>query len=50
VISVSNDLITDQATNQSFYLARVAVTPEGMKKLGSRQLQAGMPTEVIFRT
>jgi membrane fusion protein, protease secretion system len=50
VISVSTDLITDPATNQSFYLARVAVTPEGMKKLGSRQLQAGMPTEMIFRT
>ncbi len=50
VISVSGDLITDPATNQSFYLARVAVTPEGLKKLGQHQLQAGMPTEMIFRT
>ena len=50
VLSISSDLITDQATNQSYYLARVEVTPEGKKKLGTRQLQAGMPTEVIFRT
>jgi protease secretion system membrane fusion protein len=34
----------------SYYLARVEVTPEGMKRLGGRQLQAGMPTEMIFRT
>lgn len=50
VISVSGDLITDQGTNVSYYLARVAVTPEGYKKLGNRQLQPGMPTEVVFKT
>lgn len=50
VLSVSGDLITDPATNISYYLARVAVTPEGLKKLGKRQMQPGMPTEVIFKT
>lgn len=50
VMSVSGDLITDPATNVSYYLARVAVTPEGLTKLGKRQMQPGMPTEVIFRT
>jgi len=50
VISVSGDLLTDPANNQSYYLARVAVTPEGLKKLGKRQMHPGMPTEVIFRT
>jgi len=50
VLSISGDLITDQATNVSYYLARVAVTPEGLKKLGKRQMQPGMPTEVIFKT
>ena len=50
VKSVSSDLITDPATQQSYYLARVEVTPEGKKQLGNRQLQAGMPTEMIFRT
>lgn len=50
VLSVSGDLITEPQTNVSYYLARVAVTPEGLKKLGARQMQAGMPAEVIFRT
>ena len=35
---------------QTYYLARVAVTPEGCKKLGKRQLQPGMPVEVVFKT
>jgi protease secretion system membrane fusion protein len=50
VMSVSGDLITDPTNNVSYYLARVAVTPEGLKKLGKRQMQPGMPTEVIFKT
>lgn len=51
VISISNDLITDPNNpNIQYYLARVEVTPEGRKKLGNRQLQSGMPTEMIFRT
>ncbi|AMO23843.1 HlyD family type I secretion periplasmic adaptor subunit [Ramlibacter solisilvae] len=50
VLSVSGDLITDPATNQSYFLARVSVTPEGLKKLGKHQMQPGMPTEMIFRT
>ena len=29
---------------------RVAVTPEGYKVLGKRQLQPGMPVEVVFVT
>jgi protease secretion system membrane fusion protein len=50
VQSVSGDLLTDQATNTSYYLARVVVTPEGLKKLGNRQMQPGMPVEVVFKT
>lgn len=50
VASVSGDLLTDPATNLSYYLARVAVTQEGLKKLGKRQMQPGMPAEVIFKT
>jgi membrane fusion protein, protease secretion system len=50
VVSVSTDLLTDNKTGVSYYLARVGVTPEGYKKLGKRQLQSGMPVEVIFRT
>lgn len=50
VESVSRDLLTDQHTGATYYLARVSVTPEGMKKLGSRQMQAGMPVEVVVVT
>jgi protease secretion system membrane fusion protein len=28
----------------------VSITPEGMKTLGNRQLQPGMPVEVIIKT
>ncbi|WP_249728885.1 HlyD family type I secretion periplasmic adaptor subunit [Acidovorax sp. CCYZU-2555] len=48
VESVSGDLLTDPNTNVSYYLARVKVTDEGLKILGSRQLRPGMPVEVVF--
>ena len=50
VLSVSGDLLTDPQNGAGYYLARVAVTAEGMIKLGKRQLQPGMPVEVIFLT
>lgn len=50
VVSVSSDLLVDNRTGVGYYLARVGVTAEGYKKLGKRQLQPGMPVEVIFRT
>ena len=50
VLSVSADLVADQPNVPPYYLARVAVTPEGMKTLGARQLQPGMPAEVIIKT
>lgn len=51
VISVSGDLIEPQGGQQPpYYLARVAITPEGMKELGDRQMQAGMPAEVVIKT
>ena len=48
--SVSGDLLTDPQTGITYYLARVSITPEGMQKLGARQMQAGMPAEVVFKT
>ena len=50
VASISGDLLTDPQTNVSYYLARVEVTPDGLQRLGKRQLQPGMPVEVIFKT
>ncbi len=50
VVSVSGDLLTEPGTNVPYYLARVQLTPEGVKALGRRQLQPGMPAEVVFKT
>jgi protease secretion system membrane fusion protein len=52
VISVSADLLTEQTAQgpYSYFLARVQLTPEGMKGLGRHQIQPGMPAEVIIRT
>ncbi len=50
VVSVSSDLITEPQSNISYFLARVSVTPEGLKTLGKRQMQPGMPVEVVFKT
>jgi len=53
--SVSNDLLTEPRMNpaqpgSSYYLARILITPDGLKKLGDRQLQPGMPVESIIKT
>jgi len=52
VVSIASDILTDPnaSTPVPYYLARVAITPEGMKELGKRQLQAGMPAEVVIKT
>lgn len=50
VMSVSQDLLIDSHTGVGYYLARVRITAEGMKTLGSRQMQPGMPAEVIVKT
>jgi protease secretion system membrane fusion protein len=56
VVSVSGDLLTEMqptASGQqsmSYYLARIAVTPEGMKMLGQHKIQAGMPVMAVIKT
>jgi protease secretion system membrane fusion protein len=52
VVSVSADLLAEQTPMgpMSYFLARVQLTPEGMKGLGKHQIQPGMPAEVIIRT
>lgn len=49
VLSVSDDLILEP-NQPPYYLARLEITPKGMRKLGSRRLQAGMPAEVVIKT
>jgi protease secretion system membrane fusion protein len=50
VVSISADLLVDPQSGAGYYLARVGVTADGYAKLGKRQLQPGMPAEVVFRT
>ena len=53
LMALSSDVISDpnagMAGVSSYYLGRVEITPEGLKILGSRVLQSGMPTEVLFK-
>jgi len=50
--SVSGDLLSEQTVQGmvSYFLARIEVTPEGITKLGDRELQPGMPAEVVIKT
>jgi protease secretion system membrane fusion protein len=50
--SVSSDVITEQTAMgmMSYYLGRVEITPEGIKELGKRVMQPGMPAEVLIKT
>lgn len=51
VVSVSGDLLSEPHNPMiTYYLARVAVTADGMKILGQRQMQPGMPAEMVIRT
>ena len=50
VLSVSGDLLTDPATNSSYFLTRIALTERGLQALGDRRVQAGMPAEVVILT
>jgi protease secretion system membrane fusion protein len=56
--TVSGDLLTEMSgapgqpggAAQSYYLARIMITREGMKELGSRKLQPGMPVQLVIKT
>jgi protease secretion system membrane fusion protein len=48
--SISRDVLTDQQTGVSYFLARVALTEAGRNVLGRREMLPGMPAEVVFRT
>lgn len=52
LVSVSSDVITEQGAmgSVSYYLARVEITPEGLRQLGKRVMQPGMPAEVLLKT
>ncbi|ORL53408.1 HlyD family type I secretion periplasmic adaptor subunit [Pseudomonas putida] len=45
---ISADSLIEERTGDAYYLVRVKVTEDGMKKLGNRKLQPGMPAEVLI--
>jgi len=45
---ISADRLTDERSGDPYYLVRVKVTDDGMKKLANRKLQPGMPAEVLI--
>jgi protease secretion system membrane fusion protein len=52
LVSLSSDVISEQTAMgvMSYYLGRVEITPEGIKELGKRVMQPGMPAEVLIKT
>jgi protease secretion system membrane fusion protein len=50
--SISNDTISEQTPMGMtvFYLARVSLTPQGLKMMGNHKLQPGMGAEVLIKT
>lgn len=47
--SLSGDRHMDPVSGLPYFLARVEVTPEGLKQLGSHHLHPGMPVDVIIK-
>jgi protease secretion system membrane fusion protein len=50
VLTISADRLVDDTNKQPYYLAQIEVTPEGMDKLGSNRIRAGMPATVTIIT
>jgi HlyD family secretion protein len=50
VVRVAADTTTDQRTGQSYYLVRIAMTADEIKRLGDVKLTPGMPVEAFIQT
>lgn len=50
VETFSADRIVDPKTGLPYFLARVKVTDEGMKKIGKQQIRSGMPVTVVIKS
>ena len=52
VKSISKDAVNESAATGGtpYYVARVQITSEGLKRLGEHSLQPGMPAEVLIKT
>lgn len=50
VETFSADRIVDPKSGMPYFLARVKVTEEGMKKIGQQQIRSGMPVTVVIKS
>jgi len=50
VVRIAADTTTDQRTGQSYYLVRIAMTEDEVKRLGDVKLTPGMPVEAFIQT
>jgi HlyD family secretion protein len=50
VSRIAADTTTDQRTGQSYYLVRIAMLAEDLKRLGDVKLTPGMPVEAFIET
>lgn len=50
VVRVAADTSVDQRTGQSYYLVRIAMTADEIKRLGDVKLTPGMPVEAFIQT
>lgn len=48
VVRISADRLTDEKNGDPYYLVRIKLTDDGVKKLEDRRLQPGMPAEVLI--
>lgn len=49
VVLVSADRLFDEVYRVPYYLCKIKITEEGVRQLGDRQLQPGMPVHVTIR-
>jgi HlyD family secretion protein len=50
VVRIAADTSTDQRTGQTYYLVRISMTADELKRLGDVKLTPGMPVEAFIQT
>jgi HlyD family secretion protein len=50
VVRIAADTTTDQRTGQSYYLVRISMTADEIRRLGDVKLTPGMPVEAFIQT
>ena len=50
VARVAADTSADQRTGQTYYVVRIAMTPDEIARLGNVRLTPGMPVEAFIQT